>query len=143
MQENDHVEGGLRSASVYQLSSTETLTQVTRYVLGNLHTDLSALALAKEFSLKENTLLDGFESHAGVALDQFILRRRIECALQLLKHRYATDSEIARSFGWGAAQAFKAAFSSYLGITPQGYRRSLFAPQPSGIANGRCRSSKS
>ena len=106
MQENYHVGGVLRSASVYQLSSTESLTQVIRYILGSLHSDLSALALAKEFSLKESTLLDGFESYAGVALDQFILRRRIECALQLLKHRCATDSEIARSFGWGAAQAF-------------------------------------
>ena len=80
----------------------------------------------KRFSLRESVLLSAFESQTGIALDQFVLRRRIERALHLLKHSSATDREIAISVGWRSAPAFQRAFASYLlGVSPTDYRRSL------------------
>ena len=104
--------------------------EVVKYITGNLRGDLSVSALAKRFSLKENALLPAFESHTGIALNQFVLRRRIERALHLLKHSDATDSEMAMGIGWGSASAFQAAFASYLGVSPMEYRSGLPAKLP-------------
>jgi len=105
--------------------SAELLTQVVNYIIDHLHVDLSVSALAKRFSLEEGVLLTAFQSHTAVTLDQFVLRRRIERALHLLKNSNASDSEIAASIGWGAAPAFQAAFLNYLGVSPCEYRGSL------------------
>jgi two-component system response regulator YesN len=94
------------------------VTQIVERIIENLRLDLSAPTLAKTFSLKENLLLADFELHTGVALDQFVLRRRIERALHLLKHSDSTDKESAMSIGWCSAPEFEAAFTSYLGVSP-------------------------
>jgi hypothetical protein len=46
------------------------------------------------FSVEEAGLLCAFESHTGIVLDQFVLRRRIERALDLLKNSNAGDPEM-------------------------------------------------
>jgi len=117
--------------------------QVVHYVMENLHVDLSVSALASRFSVKESSLLAAFQSHTGVALDQFVLRRRIERALHLLKNCDASDSEIAAGIGWGAAPAFQAAFLNYLGVSPSEYRRSLPPKQQLASLERRKRPSKS
>jgi AraC-like DNA-binding protein len=99
--------------------------QVVHYIMNRLHGDLSVSALARRFSLDEGVLLPAFQSHTGIALDQFVLRRRIERALHLLKRSYVSDIEIAAGVGCGPTSAFQAAFASYLGILPTEYRSSL------------------
>jgi AraC-like DNA-binding protein len=108
-----------------QSPSAELLTQFIRYVVDHLHGDLSASALATRFLLEENMLLSAFQSHTGMALDQFVLRRRIEGALFLLKNSDSTDSSIAVRIGLGTAGAFQTAFSGYLGVSPKEYRSIL------------------
>jgi AraC-like DNA-binding protein len=71
-----------------------------QYIIEHLHLDLSASILAKTFLLKEDLLQADFELRTGIALDQFVLRRRIERALDLLKRSDATDKEIAMSIAW-------------------------------------------
>jgi transcriptional regulator GlxA family with amidase domain len=108
-----------------QNHSAEIFTQVVQYIMENLHADLSVSALARTFSLKESVLLPAFELQTGITLDQFVLRRRIERALHLLKNSHATDREISMGIGWGSAPDFQRAFASYLGVSPTEYRRSL------------------
>jgi len=105
--------------------SAEPLMQIVQYIMDNLHVDLSVSDLARRFSLEEGVLLPAFQSHTGTALDQFVLRRRIERALDLLKHSNASDTEIAMGIGWDSTPAFQDAFFSYLGVSPTEYRRSL------------------
>jgi len=109
----------------------------------NLNLDLSISALAKRFSLEEGVLLPAFQSHTGIALDQFVLRRRIEHALHLLKNSNASDSEIAAGSGWEAESAFQAAFFNYLSVSPSEYRRSLPPKQQLATQDRRKRPSKS
>ena len=112
-----------------QNHSAEIFTQVVQYIMENLHAELSVSALARTFSLKESVLLPAFELQTGITLDQFVLRRRIERALHLLKNSHATDREISMGIGWGSAPDFQRAFASYLGVSPADYRRSLPAKQ--------------
>ena len=109
---------------ISQRHSTELLIQVVHYIMGHLDVDLSVSALARRFSLGE-TVLPVFEAHTGIALDQFVLRRRIERALYLLKNSDASDREIAMGIGWGSAPDFQTAFTGYLGVSLTEYRRSL------------------
>jgi transcriptional regulator GlxA family with amidase domain len=111
-----------------------------KYITRNLPGDLSVSALAKRFSLEESVLLPAFELHTGKALDQYVLRRRIERALDLLKHSNATDGEIAMGIGWVAASAFQAAFASYLGVSPMEYRSGLPRKLPARSSKRPCKS---
>jgi len=113
----------------YQNHSADIFTEIVHYIMDHLCDDLSVSTLVKRFSLRESVLLSAFESQTGIALDQFVLRRRIERALHLLKHSSATDREIAVSVAWRSAPAFQRAFASYLGVSPAEYRRSLPAKQ--------------
>ena len=108
-----------------QNHSAEILMQVVHFITENLHADLSVSALARTFSQPESVLFRAFKLQTGIALDRFVLRRRIERALHLLKHSKATDTEIAMGIGWGSAPDFQRAFASYLGVSPTDYRRSL------------------
>jgi two-component system response regulator YesN len=110
--------------------------QMVQYIVDHLRVDLSVSTLAKRFSLEEGVLLPAFHSQTGIALDQFVLRRRIERALHLLKHSNATESEIAMGIGWGSAPSFRTAFSSYLGVSPIEYRRNL-SPKPQAASQER------
>lgn len=129
MKDHDRAVALPQLISSRQCQSTDVVMQVVWYIMENLHVDLSVSVLAKRFSLEESILPHAFEAHNGIALDQFVLRRRIERALHLLKHSNATDSEIAIRVGWGSAPAFQAAFSSHLGVSPTEYRRSLLPAQ--------------
>jgi AraC-like DNA-binding protein len=113
----------------YQNHSADIFTEIVHYIMDHLCDDLSVSTLVKRFSLRESVLLSAFESQTGIALDQFVLRRRIERAPHLLKHSSATDREIAVSVAWRSAPAFQRAFASYLGVSPADYRRSLLAKQ--------------
>ena len=143
MQDNHRAVAISQPTSTGRPPSTELLMQVVHYVMENLQVDLSVSALARRFSLKESSLLPAFKSHTGVALEQFVLRRRIERALHLLKNSNASDSEIAAGIGWGIAPAFQAAFLNYLGVSPSEYRRSLPPKQQTASREGRKRPSKS
>lgn len=129
MQDNHRAVARPQLIPTCQRPSAKLLTQVVQHIMGHLSVDLSVAALARRFSLQEGALLAAFQSHTGIALDQFVLRRRIERALHLLKHSDASDGEIAVDVGWGSAPAFRTAFSSYIGVSPTEYRRSLPAKQ--------------
>lgn len=126
-----------------QPPTTELLVQVVKYVVAHLHIDLSASILAKRFSLPENVLSVCFRTHTGIALDQFVLRRRIECALHLLKNSKHCDSAIATRIGLGTAAAFQAVFFNYVGILPIEYRNRQPQKQPAASRKGRKRPCKS
>ena len=140
MQNNCPAVVGSQPSPTGQPPSTELLAQVVQYIMENLQVDLSVSALAGRFSLKESALLPAFESHTGVALDQFVLRRRIEHILHLLKHSNASDSEIAMGVGWGTAMAFRTAFFQYLGLSPTDYRDILPSKQHAAKRKRPCKS---
>jgi len=122
---HNHAVVAPQPAPFCQPHSTELLIQVVQYIVDQLDGDLSDSALAARFSLEESVLLSAFQSLTGIALDQFVLRRRIERALDLLKHSTATDSEIAVRIGLRTAPTFRTAFFNYLGVSPTDYRKIL------------------
>ena len=113
----------------YQNHSADIFTAIVHYIMDHLCDDLSVSALARTFSQPESVLFRAFKVQTGIALDRFVLRRRIERALHLLKHSKATDTEIAMGIGWGSATDFQTAFTSYLGVSPTEYRMSLCLKQ--------------
>jgi transcriptional regulator GlxA family with amidase domain len=143
LQDNHRAVALSQPTSTDQPPSTELLTKIVQYIIENLHVDLSVSALAIRFSLEEGVLLTAFQSHTGIAQDQFVLRRRIERAMHLLKNSDASDSEIAAGIGWGKAPAFQAAFLNYLGVSPSEYRTGLPAKQQAAIRGRHKRPSRS
>jgi len=90
LQDHNHAVALPQPLPARQCPPTELLMRVVQNIMDRLHGDLSVSALARRFSLEEGVLFSVFQSHTGIALDQFVLRRRIERALDLLKNSRAS-----------------------------------------------------
>ena len=80
---------------------------------GNLTAD-RALPLSRAF--KEST---------GLSPHQFILRRRVERALQMLKEKRTNLADIAYDLGFSSQGHFTTVFSKIVGVSPSSYREQV------------------
>ena len=66
-----------------------------------------------------------FKTTFGVSPRQYILRRRIERARDLLLSSDLPTTEIATLSGFGGPMQFATAFRKYVGLSPSQYRRHI------------------
>jgi AraC-like DNA-binding protein len=82
--------------------------------------NIEAIALAANLSTRSLTRL--FRKHVMTSVLEFILRRRVERARQLLRQEGRTCAEIAFECGFGSVQHFNRIFRRYENASPTGWR---------------------
>ena len=87
-----------------------------------LASPLTSALLAEVVQLKQHQFCREFEASVGVNPDSFILRRRLERALELLKDPWLTDAEISAATGFAHPDIFRAEFRRLAGVSPLSYR---------------------
>ena len=102
-----------------QLSSTG---RAREWALANLHRPLTLQDLAKQESTSTRTFTRRFREEIGTSPGQWLTRRRIERACQLLERTALPIDDIARSAGFGTAGTLRLHFRSELGVSPSAYR---------------------
>jgi AraC family transcriptional regulator len=66
-----------------------------------------------------------FKESAGVSPHQYVLRRRIERALQLLKGTQPSLAEMSRELGFSSQGHFTTVFRRLVGVSPSNYREQV------------------
>ncbi len=66
-----------------------------------------------------------FRSEAGMTFQEYVLRKRIELAEQLLRNASASVIGICYSVGFNDPSYFSATFKRYMGTTPSIYRKTV------------------
>jgi AraC family transcriptional regulator len=113
-----------RSAQSSQSGLTSTQVRlVTEYMDSHLSAKTSISELAALVDLTRFHFIRAFKQSAGVPPHQYLIRRRVDRAKQLLAEQSASIAEVAERTGFGSPVQMTRAFRRVVGTTPSAYRR--------------------
>jgi AraC family transcriptional regulator len=98
------------------------LRQVTDYIESNLDSPLRMTSLAEISGLSQYRFAHNFKSATGVPPYQFVLRKRLDRAKQMLRQTNLSVLDIASAVGCQSIGRFNSLFRRELGTTPSNYR---------------------
>lgn len=106
------------------------------WALANLHRPITLQELAKQESTSTRTFTRRFREEIGTSPGQWLTRRRVERACELLERTALSIDDIANSAGFGTAGTLRLHFRSELGVSPSTYRSTLEGRAPRAAARG-------
>ncbi len=109
----NHYRGGL---------SPYKLRQVTDFIADNLSCNLSLAEMANLLQMGPCHFARAFKESTGLSPHQYVLRRRVERALQMLKETRVNLADIAYDLGFSSQGHFTTVFSKIVGVSPSSYR---------------------
>lgn len=93
------------------------------YVEAHLHEKIALEAVAAHARLAPAYLSDLFHRETGLTLGDYILKRRVEAAKNMLRYTDQKVAEIAEVLAFSNPSHFHRAFKRETGVTPNHYRR--------------------
>jgi AraC family transcriptional regulator len=99
-----------------------TLLRLTEYIEAHLGDPIRLQDLADIAGVSSYQLVRRFKESKGQPPHQFVLRRRIERAREMLRQSDKTILEVALSCGFSSQSHFSGAFRLLTGLTPRKYR---------------------
>ena len=100
------------------------LSRLDDYINGHIHeTDLNIDRLAREMGYGRTKFYQKMTSIVGTSPKEYIRRKRIEKAAELLRDEKITVAEVSYQVGIGTPQYLTTVFKSYYGVTPTQYQQ--------------------
>ena len=100
------------------------LNQLDEYINEHIHeTDLNIDRLAKVMGYGRTKFYQKMTSVVGSSPKEYIRRKRIEKAAELLRDEKITVAEVSYKVGIGTPQYLTTVFKSYYGVTPSQYQQ--------------------
>lgn len=99
--------------------------RVLDYIDAQLTAELGLSELAAIVGLSTHHFVEAFKISVGKPPHQFVMERRVQRALELLRDRERTIAEIAEAAGFSSQSHLTANFRRVTGLTPGRFRRSL------------------
>ena len=96
----------------------DTINQIAQYIYDNVADSLTLDLLATKFSVSKYHLNCLFFAQIGMNLGEFIQRRRMELAYELIRNKDMSVIDAALSVGYESPAAFSRAFSKLFDIEP-------------------------
>jgi transcriptional regulator GlxA family with amidase domain len=106
-----------------QLARRQPLREVQHWITERPGADLSVERLAERAGLSPRQFARSFAAETGVTPGRYVGRVRLEAARRELEDTRAAVEQVARSCGYGTAEAMRRAFVRALGVSPAGYRQ--------------------
>lgn len=101
------------------------LRQVAEYIDVNLASALSLSGMSNQLGMGPCHFARAFSESVGVSPHQYVLRRRIERALRLLKGSHPSLAEMSRELGFSSQGHFSTVFHRFVGVSPSSYREQV------------------
>ena len=98
------------------------LSQARSLLGSNLHSPLTAPAVAEEVGISYDTFRHDFRKHTGLSPARYRLNQRIAAACDLLSHSSMRIYEIAELLGFNTEFHFSQRFKEAKGVSPSQYR---------------------
>lgn len=102
----------------------EIAEMIESYITGHLHEDLSVESICKRFFVSKNSLYKMFRTHYNCTITDYIIKKRLQKAKELLEKTESSVYIIAESVGIHNYTYFCRLFKQKEGISPMQYRRS-------------------
>lgn len=101
------------------------LRQVTEFIADNLSTNVSLAEMANLLQMGPCHFARAFKESTSLSPHQYVLRRRVERALQMLKETSTNLADIAYDLGFSSQGHFTTVFSKIVGVSPSSYREQV------------------
>ncbi len=101
------------------------IKEVIEYIHKNYAKDISLETIAENAGLNSSYLSRLFKEETGVTITNYILKCRIEAAIQYLKKDNLKSYEISELVGFQNVEYFCTAFKKYMGKTPVEYKKAM------------------
>ena len=96
------------------------------YIFSHLHYHISLKSLSNEIGFCETYLSYLFKKETGVTITEFIHKKRVAEAENLLRYSDFSISVIGHSLGFCSQSHFTSVFQKYNGMTPSAFRKLHF-----------------
>lgn len=105
------------------------LRRVRDHVEASLHDSLSVGSLAAVAGYSQRHFTRAFRNSTGQTPHAYIVERRLERAVQLIRAGDLSMTQITHACGFGQPQRFSSVFRRAMGISPTEYARHVRAPR--------------
>lgn len=116
----------LRKQNLY----SKPVIQSLDYIYDHLHEKITLTGIAAHLSLTPQYFSRLFRKETGVTLTEYIMRKRIEVAQNMLKFSQYSAVEISNYLSFSSHSHFIHKFRQYTGMTPKAYQ-ALYCSQKS------------
>ena len=99
--------------------------KIEQYILENIHQKIYINELCEHFNISRNSLYELFYKEFGIAINDFIIAKRIEYAKEYLRNSNKSIAEISNLCGFSDYNYFIRIFKSKCNTTPLKYRKSI------------------
>ncbi|MBQ8613865.1 MAG: helix-turn-helix domain-containing protein [Ruminiclostridium sp.] len=96
------------------------------YIYNNLHTKITLDKLAEVSHMSPTYISRLFHKEVGVTVSDYITRKRIEAAKNMLRYSEHTSIEITECLCFSSESHFIQVFKKHTGCTPKTYREKYF-----------------
>jgi AraC family transcriptional regulator len=100
------------------------MTEAVEHIEENITGQLGLKDISRQFHLSEFHFDRLFKVVVGVGLKEYVLGRKLACALERLKASNTSIIDIAMDLGFEYPEVFSRVFKKYFGISPKAYRAS-------------------
>jgi len=109
----------------YQPPENDNMQRIKQWIEENYARNISLREIANEIYMNPVYLGQLFKTNMGMGFNEYLLRIRMEKAIQLLLHSDKKVYEIAYEVGYKQLDWFYKKFKSYTGISASEYRSSI------------------
>ena len=114
----------------------ETLSELERWIVDNLKTDLRVEALAERVHMSPRNFARVYTRKRGRTPAKAVEAIRIDEARRRLEETDDRIASIAEECGFSSEEQMRSAFSRVLKIPPRDYRKQFCAPSNAGVGRG-------
>ncbi len=97
----------------------ELLTRSQHFIEQNLSGPLSLDIIASALKYSPSTLNKLFRKHLNISVRQYIITRRMDCAVRMLKSKEYSVKEISSMLGFSSISNFSTEFKKHYGKSPR------------------------
>lgn len=105
---------------------SKPVIQVMDYVYEHLHEKIKLEELADSVGLNKTYLCGLFKKETGMTLGEYIMKRRLEAAQNMLTYSDYSSVDISNYLSFSSHSHFISAFKKETGMTPKQYRESSY-----------------
>ena len=106
---------------------SRSIAESIDYIESNLHLPLRIDEVAEHVKLSPGYFSVLFHRETGIAFSDYVLRRRIETAQNMLRYSDYSATEISEILAFSSQSYFIRCFRKQVGVTPSEYRRRHYA----------------
>ena len=108
-----------------QMGISLPVTRAIEYIDGHLHDKITLDDIAANAGVSRTYMSRLFHKETGFRLSEYIIKRRVEAAKNMLRYMPSSSAEIAEYVGFSNPSHFQRAFKQETGMTPNVYRRTM------------------